>query len=259
VNRRTLQWVGCLAVTLSASGAFAQESELVEKVAVRNRLFTVDKRFELGANVGLTFLTRLTDHYTLNAAAAFNVLEWLAVEARVGYAISLHTSLANQIASDFLTTTSITKVNDLADLWEMNAHAIAGLRFQPIYGKINVVSELAIHFQVYAWLGAGAAMFKRESLLLCTAKSGSGCSNYYTQNKIGPVVSLALGFRFFIPTTTHHSVHVEFRDWSFLDSYYLNVDRATVTSSNPTSQGALAPNAGITNLTQWDIGYSYIF
>lgn len=265
VNRRTLKIVSCLMVALlsslasASSNVAAADESLVEKVAVRNRLFTVDKRFELGANVGLTFLSRLTEHYTLNLSGAYNIADWLAVEARVGYAISRHMPLADQLQSDFLTNTSKSKIDDLADMWEMTAHGIVGLRFQPIYGKINLVSDVAIHFQLYGWIGGGAALFKRESPLICTQKSGSTCNQFFTQSQVGPVVSLALGFRFFIPTTSNHSIHIEFRDWSYLDSYYQNVDRATASVANPTAGGTLSPNAGVTNLTQWDIGYQYIF
>ncbi len=43
------------------------------------------------------------------------------------------------------------------------------------------------------------------------------------RQKFSPLVSLALGFRFFI--NEHHVVRLEVRDWSYLDSYYVNVDR----------------------------------
>ena len=50
------------AVTLCAAlPAFAEDEDqaLVEKVAVRNRLFTADGRFELGATAGFAMLSRL--------------------------------------------------------------------------------------------------------------------------------------------------------------------------------------------------------
>ena len=42
----------------------------------------------------------------------------------------------------------------------------------------------------------------------------------------------------------------EFRDWSYLDSYKVNMDRL--------GQGG-EERTGITNLVQADIGYSFIF
>jgi len=269
MNRKTLKVVGCLAVLLTAGGAFAaDEGELVEKVAVRNRLYEVGGRWEVGGNIGFSVMPRLTDHYNLNVSGAYNFLDWLALELRGGYAISMHTSLARQIQDDFYTNTSISKANDLSDLWEMKANGIIGLRFQPIYGKINLMAEIPLHFQLYAWAGGGVGLFYRESLVICPVKTNaSECGEYFTENKVSPIVSLALGFRFFIPGVTsrgnvvgqRHSVKLEVRDWSWLDSYYVGVDRAASSPSNPTAGGMQAPNAGITNLVMIDIGYAFIF
>ncbi|MEW6431926.1 MAG: outer membrane beta-barrel domain-containing protein [Myxococcota bacterium] len=269
MNRKPLNIVACLAVLLTANGAFAAEGdELVEKVAVRNRLYTVAGRWEIGGNVGISILSRLTDHYNLNLSGAYNFTDWLGIELRGGYAISMHTSLAKQIQDDFYTNTSISKANDLSDLWEMKANGIVGLRFQPIYGKINLMAELPVHFQLYGWAGGGAGLFGRESLVICPVKvNANECGEYFTESKVSPIVSLALGFRFFIPGVTSagnvvgqkHGIKLEVRDWSFLDSYYVGVDRASSNAGNPTAGGALSPNAGITNLVMIDLGYSFIF
>lgn len=269
MNRNTLKLISCLAVLTAAGSAFAaDDGELVEKVAVRNRLYTVAGRWEVGGNVGLAILSRLTDHYNLNVSGAYNFTDWLGLELRGGYAISMHTSLARQIQDDFYKNTSISRVNDLSDLWEMKANGILGLRFQPIYGKINLMAELPVHFQLYGWVGGGAGLFGRESLVICPVKTNaSECGEYFTESKVSPIVSLALGFRFFIPGVTsagnvvgqRHSIKLEVRDWSFLDSYYVNVDRAASNAGNPTAGGMQSPNAGITNLVMIDLGYSFIF
>lgn len=264
MNRKTRNIVGCLVVALAASTAFAAEENtegegaLVEKVAVRNRLFSVNGRWELGGNVGFSLLSRLTDHYNLNVSGAYNVAEWLGIELRGGYAISRHTSLADQIQEDFYTNTSISRASDLADLWEMTAHGVVGARFQPIYGKLNLVAELPVHFQLYFWVGGGAALLKRESLVLDLCATGaSKCTDYFKENKVSPLVSLALGFRFFI--NQKHGIKLETRSWSYLDSYFIEVDRASSSAANPTAGGRSSPNAGITNLVQVDLGYSFLF
>lgn len=265
MTRMTRKTMGLmLLVALTSSVAFAdgegEGEEIVEKVAVRNRLFSVEGKFELGANVGFSLLSRLTEHYNFNASVAYNLKDWFGLELRGGYAYSRHTSLADQIQSDFFANTTISKANDAADLWEMTAHGVLGLRFQPIYGKLNLVAELPIHFQLYFWLGGGGGLFKRESMVLCVTKvSARECGEFYTETKFSPIVSMALGMRFFIGRENHHSVKVEVRDWSYLDSYYINVDRATSSAGNPTSGGMPSPNAGVTNLVQIDLGYAFIF
>ena len=253
MNRTTRYLMSCL-VLLTAGAAFAEDEtdQLVEKVAVRNRLFSVEGRWEVGANVGFSILSRLTDHYNLNASVAYNAKDWFGLELRGGYAISRHTSLADQIQTDFFANNTISKANDAADLWEMTANGVVGARFQPIYGKINLMSELPIHFQFYLWAGGGAGFLKRESMVLCAQKtSARECGAFQVDYKVSPLVSLALGFRFFI--AQQHSVKFEVRDWSYLDSYQINIDRATGTG------GMDSPNAGITNLVQFDVGYAFIF
>lgn len=272
MNRTTLRIIGCLAVAMMSTQARADDEDaaLVEKVAVRNRLYSVAGRWELGANVGISLLPRLTEHYNLNLAVGINVADWLAFELRGGYAISRHTSLADDVASKFFANTSISKIKDLADLWQMAHNAVLGVRFQPIYGKLNLTAEVPVHFQLYVWVGGGAGLFKRESLVICGNHSGSDCGdNYFVQGlsagdiggAIKPVVSLALGFRFFI--ANHHAIKLEARDWSYLDSYYEGIDRATLVGSDEAAiqraGGQLSPNAGITNLVQFDLGYSFIF
>lgn len=269
MNRKTLQIIGCFAALLMAGTALAEEQgDLVEKIAVRNRLYNVENRWELGANVGFAVISRLTEHYNFNLSGAYNILDWLGVELRAGYALSMHTSLAQQVSDGFYANSSVTKANDLADLWEMKANGIVGIRFQPIYGKINLMTEYPLHFQLYLWAGGGAGMFERTSLVICPVKtSRSECGEYFSESKVSPIVSGALGIRFFVPGVTsagtvvgqRHSIKVEVRDWSFLDSYYTGVSRADSSPANPTAGGALSPDAGITNLVMLDIGYSFIF
>lgn len=274
MTRKTLNLMGCL-VLLTASAAYAEDEaeELVEKVAVRNRIFSVEGHWEVGGNVGFSLLPRLTDHYNLNLSGAYNVKDWFGIELRVGYALSRHTSLADQIQTDFFSNCvsesqcTMKKGSDPTDLWEMTFNSVIGARFQPIYGKIGVLAELPVHFQLYAWVGGGLGLLKRESLVMCAERaSPRECRAFVTAvdptNPSGgslrpsPLVSLALGFRFFV--LSGHSVKVEARSWSWLDQFYADIDRLKTSDSNPSAGGTLK-NAGITNLVQFDLGYAFIF
>lgn len=266
----------CLVLALFASAAWAQEAsgeELVEKVVVRNRLFNVEGRFEAGVNIGLSMLSRLTDHYNFNASAGYNFMDSLALELRVGYAYSAHTSLATDIATKFLAQRSIATANDLTDLWEMKFNAIVGLRWQPIYGKLGLMAELPVHFQFYVWVGGGVAMMERESVVICNeermvrnpdtnrnelkCQKSDGSSAYLRDSKVGPLVSLAAGFRFFL--TDNHVVRIEIRDWSWIDNFLTGANRAAALNpGNPTGNGTPV-SPGITNLVQFDLGYTFIF
>lgn len=255
-----LQAVVCaLAVLGAASPAFAAEDDsLVEKVSVRNRLFKTEGHFELGVALEAGLLSRLTDTYNFQLQVGYNVLESLAVELRAGYAYSAHTSLANQIAQDFNGNTSVKTATDLSDLWQMTANGVIGVRWQPIYGKLSLMSELAVHFQFYIWLGGGASYMHRESVVICNTKAGGDCAAFFTENAVKPVGSLAVGFRFLFEQK--HAIRLEVRDYAFPDSYLENVDRtAALNPSNPTGNGNPVTNPGITNVSVISLGYTYIF
>lgn len=251
--------LGLLSALVLSANAWAEDDELVEKVVVKNRLFTVQNRFELGADVGITLVSRFTEHYNFQAAFAYNIVDSFAVELRAGWALAKHTSLANRVSKDFLAI-SVNTVNDVSGLWTMGVNGAVGARWQPIYGKINLAADLPVHFQLYLWAGAGGAMLDRESLVLCNAPVRSAmpnvltaCNEYFSESKFAPVVSLAAGFRFFI--TQHNTFRIELRDWSYFDAYYTNVPRAATGNQG----GALASSPGVINLVLLDVGYSYVF
>lgn len=257
--KRTRSYLKVLSIAaLLASGSASAEGELIEKTVVRNRLFTVAGRPELGLNVGFMPMPRLTDHLNVNAHFAYNVSDTMAFELRGGYALSRHTGLANQIAEEVAADATMLKVTDLSDLWELNGNGMVGVRWAPIYGKISLMAELNAHFQAYLWLGAGGGQFHRESITICNQRSGSTCNAFYSEDRVGALASAALGARFFL--ASRHSLALEVRDYSFPDSYYQNVDRKQAESpASPTGGGELARNAGITNLVQLDVGYSFLF
>ena len=269
-------------VLLVAAPSFAAEEEgaLVEKVAVRNRLFTTAGRFEIGANFGFSILTTLTEHYTFNAAIAYNFVETFAVELLGGASYTRHTTLASDVASQFLSSTSGNCVTpnpndtrcaeDLTNLWEMVANGTLGLRWAPLYGKIggllqDVLAGNPIHFQFYLSLGGGVGYFKRESVVICNVQTGGECidanggTGYYAQSKVGPLVTAALGFRIYLPIIgNHHSIKAEVRDFSFIDEYLIGVSR--IVAKNPNSpDGGGTVTSGITNMVQVHVGYSFMF
>lgn len=250
-----------LLLLLSVPGAsFAAEDELIERVVVRNRLFDVSGRLELSPSFGVMLMTRLTDHYTLSGDLTFNLLNTLALEGRASVAYTRQTGLAHRIAQQFLErdpTLGIERADDLSDAWEMQANALAGLRWAPIYGKISLLAELPVHFQAYLSANVGAGSFHRQSLVYCRSllsRDEGTCSDWLTQNRIAGMVSGALGIRFF--TSQKGALRFEVRDYAFQDAYLVNIDRIVAEAGGATGEPA---RAGITHLVLFDIGYAFIF
>ena len=271
MSRTTLQIFGLLAAL--AGGSVRAEDGLVERVAVKHRLFEVSGRWEVGVHAGVSLVSFLTDTYNFNLSVAYNPLEWLGVELRGGYALSFNNSVAEQVASRVYALTT-TRLDELSGTWGLKANGLFGLRFQPIYGKLNLVADLPVHFQLYLWVGGGVASLSRISPTLClypktSTQDPAQCvvrdggttrvewANYFREQKLSPLVSLALGLRLFV--AQHHLISLEVRSWSFSDSYYQQVNPGQVSPGNPTGGGQAAKGLLLTHLAQLDLGYVVVF
>ncbi|WP_342374198.1 outer membrane beta-barrel domain-containing protein [Myxococcus stipitatus] len=274
MNARTLRVFAPLMVWLTAAGAAAQEADeaVLDNVVVRNRLYEPGGHLEVSLGVGLPLQTHLTAHYFFDAGLAYNVFNTLAVEARVGYAASRHTGLARSISESFLAREDKRVTDELEDLWQMNFHGVAGIRWAPIYGKLSLVSDLPAHFQAYVWAGGGMGSFKRNSVIQCSQvvdRDQGVCDNrtnlgdrdsasedyWVRETRVAPMVSAAVGFRFFI--LNRHGLRLELRDWVFKDQYRVNLVRDEWEAGRVTGESARSP--GLTHLVQFDLGYTFSF
>ncbi len=256
---------------LLALPASAQE-QVLDPAAVRHRLYSPGGRLEVSFSAGLPVHSFLTAHYNLGGSFAYNVLDTVAVEARAGYALSRHTGLARSISESFLDREDKKVTDELEDLWQMNLHGVVGARWAPIYGKLSLLTEDTAHFQAYLWGGAGLASLWRESVIQCTRvvdrdlgicddrtepldRATATESYWLRETRVAPVVSAAVGLRFFL--TGNQALRVELRDWIFRDQYRVNVLREDWEAGRST--GELAAEPGFTHLVQFDLGYTFFF
>lgn len=243
---------------LAAFPALATE-EVVERVAVRNRLYELGNRLEISPSAAFMLQNQLVDHVALTGSVAYNFINEFAVEGRMGYAFTRHTGLANDVANQLIVrdpNSDISRTDDLAGLWEMKYFGLLGARWQPIYGKLSLFSEIPVHFQAYLWAGGGAGGLYRTSVVYCqgVTSRATGCDTYLRENKIAPLGSAALGFRFF--THPQGALRAEVRNYLFPDSYRLDVDRRVAEAGGET--GANKVN-GVTALWLLDLGYTFLF
>lgn len=253
-----------LALVVALAAVEGAHAEVIERAAVRNRLFNVAGRVEVAPSLGVTLVNRLTNHYTLGVAGALNLAEAWAVEVRAGYALSNHTGYARGIGEKLVqrdplgATGGLQIVDDMADLWEMKLNLMMGVRWAPIYGKLSLVAEWPVHFQGYAWLGTGAGGLHRESVVYClsvASREAGTCDAWLTEDRAAWLGGAALGVRFFASQTG--SVRLEMRDYVFVDSYRVQIDRAAGERGDRSS-GVSGP-AGLTHIFSFDAGYAFLF
>jgi outer membrane beta-barrel protein len=222
------------------------------------------RRTELALSIGTPLWSKLTYHFSLSAGVALNFNEVWAAELRGTYSLAGNNGLGDRVGSTFLKRPPQADefTDDLSDLWQMRGSFLAGARWAPIYGKLSLLSELPIHFQAYAWLGAGLASLHRESLAYCLSPEvdgagvrTGGCGEWLTENRIAPAGSFALGMRFF----THRagSIKLELRNYFFPDEYRTGIRRAQAEAGD--AEQGTSGGHGLTALWMLDAGYSFHF
>ena len=250
-----------LAMVLAASPVLAAEPE---RVVVRNRLHQPQGEVELGVQAGVSLVNRLVSHTNLQATAAYNFTNELALELLGGYALSSHTDVANQVNSEVASHSIATKPTDadFAGLWQIQWNAVAGIRWAPIYGKLNLFADVPVHFQMYLGAGGGAAGLRRESVTYCLAAStkdslgNSLCDNPLVESRVSPVVQFGGGLRFWLGPKA--ALKLEARDYTFPDRYQVNINRAQAATGD-TQAGQLVSSPGFEHVIFVSAGVSYIF
>lgn len=239
----------------------APAQSVVENVAVRNRLYRVANKFELSAAAGFGLARELTDHVNFSLGAAYNLTDAWALQIRAGYAFSRHTQIAQQLARNFLQVdpNQLGRItDDLSGLWEMKANGLIGLRWAPVYGKLSLLAELPVHFQLQFWAGAGLGQFHRESIVYCRqliSRADGTCANWLQDDVVRPIASLAAALRLF--SGRSGSFQIELRDYLFRDSYLTSIDRVLAERGQPTGTPSTSP--GVIQLFTLELGYAALF
>lgn len=255
----------------AARAADADESK-VEKIVVRNRLHTVKGKFEVSPGVGFTLTNKLTEHTNFELGLGYNLFETFAIELRGGYALGGLTSVSEQVQTEIYADSPVSggtavpknaTPNDFADLWQLQWQALVLPRWQPIYGKLNLATEVPIHFQVFLTAGGGYVGLHRESIVYCqnggTAR-GAECAEYLQEDRQDIAFGAGGGLRFWAYEDIQ--LKIELFDLAFFDEYREQVSRAEAEKEAPgaePAQGTLAGNPGLTNLIFLNIGATFLF
>ncbi len=229
------------------------EGFMKEPKSVAYRRFKLDGRNDLGVFGTFSIKSRLTQH----AGGAFSysrqLNEYFAIEALVGGGYGSTTNLTSQIRQTPSKSTGT--ITDLADGGALVATGQVGIRFTPIYGKLNLSSELPVHFNFYFNAGGGAALVDFNSILACAQNPSSGtlCSAnvYRSEMLVRPSFSVGGGMRFWIDNLL--SIRLEVRDIVFPDRFLEGID-----PKQPANTGTESASAGLTQIPLVFIGMGFL-
>jgi outer membrane beta-barrel protein len=135
--------------------------------------------------------------------------------------------------------------DEISGVDQLRRGALAVARVAPIYGKLNLAGELAVHFQAYALAGAGAASFKHESLNLCASPGSSPCApgDFQTSTSVEPLGEAGVGMRFYLGQ--RWSLRTEARGFVFPATYLRNADLTQPGTGTPARYLAFIATLGL--------------
>lgn len=217
---------------------------------VQNRAYSLGGKHDLGLFFATSIKTQLTQHMGGALGYAYQFNEYLALDLLVGGGSGSLTNLALTLRDTARLTSN--KGTDLEDAGSLLGTAQLGVRFTPAYGKLNLSSELPVHFNFYFNAGVGGAFVRYDSLLVCAQDIGTGtkCPNDNFRTETLPTlgVNVGGGMRFFVDQ--RFSLRVEVRDIIYPDRYLEDVNLKTPV----TNPGKQAASPGITHVPLLMVG-----
>ena len=197
--------------------------------AVQGKLYQVARRWEVGVAFTAALNTSLVDQHGGLLSISYHPNEWADVGVDLLVNRTSFSSLSGQIRDRLPSranpaTGQPNTGDEISDADQLRGGALAMARIAPIYGKLNLVGEMAVHFQAFLLAGAGAAAFKHESVNLCASPGTGACAagDFQTATSVKPVAETGLGMRFYLGQ--HWSVRTEFRAFLYPASYLRGAD-----------------------------------
>lgn len=182
-----------------ADGESSREESLDERSrrlgdrikSVQRKVFLKRLRHELSVNAGASINDAFYQQFTLGAGYNFHITEHFSIEANFRYHLP-------PLRTDAVRVVRATEVATPIQIFSPILNVSGEVQFAPIYGKMSLMAEKIIHYDVYLGAGFGAMM---------------------TDNDVTPwhaMGTVAIGAR--IMTTDWLTVRVELRDLIYQDT-----------------------------------------
>jgi outer membrane beta-barrel protein len=175
---------------------------------VSGHLFLKKGRLELSPSATLSFRDAFFTKYILGGTVTYHPLETLGVSLRAGYALPGVSGSAQLCTFNDSAGCSAPRFEDLDGKAPGQITMMGGLDLQwaPIYGKVSLLAEKFIHFDMYAIGGVSAVQYRGPP-----EAGTSGASSAY----IAPGANVGIGARFFL--NRWMTVRTEVRDLIYVE------------------------------------------
>lgn len=200
---------------------------------VQRKLYTMTGRWEVGLAGTAALNTSLVDQFGGLLSVGYHPNEWLDLGFDGLGDFTRLSSLTDEIRSHLRARSKDRPKDEFANASQLRAAGFGSARLAPLYGKLNIASELSVHFQAYAVLGAGAGFVHHESVNLCAQAGTTACpdGSFQTSDAVKPMGEVGGGFRFYLSQSW--SLRTEVRAFLFADTYKEANDLTNPASGTP--------------------------
>ena len=170
-------------------------------------------------------------------------MDSLALELHGGYDFSAKYSKLKDAAAKTAPSGLDDQSSDVTDMDLLKYMAQLGVQWAPLYGKLNLTSELDIHVNWFINAGLGIAGVQRKLYQKSKAKT----------SEVVPAGNFGTGFRFFI--TKHWVARFEVKNYLFWNS----VETVTKDLTNASAPSQRSTDTDFVNVLFLGFGAGYIF
>ncbi len=175
---------------------------------IRNRFFLKGNRFEIAPSLGYVPNNSFADSYVGGAYLAYHFDEKLSVEAAVLYSPNTGTSGVKNLTRTLL---DIAYQSDPGTTFQqpidrLSIAAAFSARYSPVYGKINLLGEGVVNFDMYGTAGVGLVAVSKDIAVVSDAYREGATTDPVSlepnpQQQFTPALNLGIGLNFFISPT----------------------------------------------------------
>ncbi|HYZ89626.1 MAG TPA: outer membrane beta-barrel domain-containing protein [Myxococcales bacterium] len=219
------------AICAAAAAAQAEQATTTPAIpaGVQAKLYRMSNRWEVGATFSTAVNTPLVNETGAMVSVTYHPNEWADFGVDVLANRTSLSSVVGQIRAGLPPRTNAltgqpNRGDEISNSDQLRHGALVVGRISPIYGKLNLASELAVHFQAFLLGGVGAAAFRHESVNLCASPGGSPCTggDFQTSTSIQPLGEAGAGMRVYLGQ--RWSLRGEFRGFVFPASAVRDAD-----------------------------------
>ena len=215
--------------------------------------FPLKGRLEIMLTPAVSVLDKYTRHAATSLGVGYYFHEFLGLEVDSGYAFYS----GNRALLDDLLATAGENLRGierlpLRDLKRLTWFAQMGVNLVPLYGKVNLASQLAVLFHLYLVAGAGVAQFHYTELRWAESVS----RQVEVDLGVSPTFYYGGGIRLYL--SPHLSLRAELRNLAYHDTY--TAQKITVVVQDGTNPAPKEKSIDdLVNITFARLGLCYAF